>query len=83
MVESREDLERWFKRCFEDPTALDPDTSASEPVKVSGPPKIPQIDGQSKIDGFMTCDDEPPLPPPIDSDGSIVLPDTLQDSDLS
>ena len=83
VVESREDLARWFKRCFEDPTALDPDTSASEPVKVRAPPKIPQIDDQSKIVGFMTCDDEPPLPPPIDSDGSIVLPVTQQDSDLS
>ena len=83
VVESREDLELWFKRCFEDPTALARDTSASEPVKVSAPPKIPQIDGQSKIDGFMACDDQPPLPPPIDSDGSIILPDTQQDCDLS
>ena len=53
VVDTREALQRWFTRCFVDPTALDPDTSPSVPVPVRPPPQIRQIVDQDSLDDWV------------------------------
>lgn len=58
IVQTRDELTRWFTRCFEDPSALDPDTSPSVPVPVRPQARIEQITDQGSIDDYLTTSEE-------------------------